>query len=110
MADSVEVHLNSAGFAAMALGPEVRHVLMEVGKKGKAFAESISPRDTGEYASSFELVEGTTLTFGRTPHAEVLLRNTAPYAAAVEWGNGEHAAAGQGHRVLGRTAAALGGL
>lgn len=110
MAEPVVVVLNNAGFAAMAVGPEIRHALMEVGKKGKAFAESISPRDTGRYADSFELVEDTTLTFGRSPHAEVILRNTAPYAAAVEWSNGEHAAAGQGHRVLGRTAAALGHL
>lgn len=100
---------NSAGFRAIANGPEVRRALAEVAGKGKAFAESVSQefRDTGEYAQSFAVRETTVEWAGSHPgpRAAVELANTAGHAAAVEYGyegrSGEPSTSA--HRVLGRT-------
>lgn len=92
---------NRAAFAEMAVGPEIRAALRAVGERAKVTAEALSQdfRITGEYADSFEVEEDTSI-LGRNQRAVVRLRNTAPYAAAVEWGNArDH----RPHRVLGRT-------
>lgn len=64
--------------------------------RGQAFAESIAPRDSGEYARSFT-IESTTRGGPRRDRAEARLVNVAEYAGMVEWVNNG------GERVLGRT-------
>jgi hypothetical protein len=95
---------NSAGFRAMAVGPEIRAALRQVAEVGKEIAEELAQdfRVTGEYADSFEVSDETIEWQGRFsgPRAAARLTNTAPHAAAVEWGN-EHSH--RNHRVLGRT-------
>lgn len=102
---------NFDGFRKMANGPEIRAVLAEVAEKAKTIAEGLSQdfRITGEYAESFVVGEETVV-FPRGPRAAATLTNTAPYAAAVEWGYKGRANEpdGEAHRVLGRTLDALG--
>lgn len=95
---------NQAGLRKLATGPEVRKVTEQIAAKGKAYAESISPRDSDEgehYQDSFVLDEITVLDVGRHVRAGTALRNTVDHAAAVEWGN--EANGNTAHRVLGRT-------
>lgn len=97
---------NQAGVRRIATGPEIRRVVTEAAEKGKAYAESISPRDddAGEhYQDSFVIDEITVLDVGRTGaiRAGAALRNTVGHAAAVEWGNDGNG--NKAHRVLGRT-------
>lgn len=101
----MEIRFNQRAFDAMAVGPDVRSACREVVEKGKAYAESISPVDSGEYRDSFEVREET-IRFAGKPRATAVLENTAKHSAAVEWGN--QATRGQKHRVLGRTLDALG--
>lgn len=79
-------------------GPEMQEMLRQVAEKGKAFAESIAPVDTGEYKSSFEV---TSRSHGGVhgDRAEAQIVNTSPHAAHVEWQDNYH--------VLARTADAL---
>lgn len=93
------------GFQRIAASRELRAALKQVGQRGKEIAERLSEdfRVSGVYANSFQVVEGTIQWNGEYPgpRAAVRLENTAPYAAAVEWGNArDH----KPHRVLGRTA------
>jgi hypothetical protein len=103
MAD-LEIEFFDAGFEALALGPEIRAVLAAEAGLGKAHAEVIAPRRTGEYAGAFDVTEES-VTVGRHERAAARLTNTSGYAAAVEYGNrGRKAAPGKtAQRVLGRT-------
>lgn len=102
---NVDYTPSAAGFKAMRNGPEIQAVCVAVAEKAKGYAVSIAPRDSGEYASSFQ-VDRITVIFtsgpGKGPRVGARLVNKAPYAAAVEWRHG--------HRVLGRTLDFLAGL
>jgi hypothetical protein len=107
---------DDAGWERIATGPSMVAMLTEVAEKAKGYAVSISPYDptpddNGHYRDSFQ-VEHDTWTIGGFRRAITRLRNTAPYAAAVEWGYKGRAGAPDvdAHRVLGRTLAHLGGL
>lgn len=105
-----EYRPDRAGWDAVALSPQILAACMAEAERGKVYAVSIAPRSGDEqgrpYAESFE-VEATTVDFGRGPRRVAAeLRNTAPHAAAVEFGNRRTPRA---QRVLGRTAAYLGG-
>lgn len=66
--------------------------LTETAEAGRAYAESIAPRATGEYAASFEVV---------TEGDEVQLVNTSDHAAYVEWVDGYHVLAQATDRIEG---------
>jgi hypothetical protein len=94
-------------------GPEIKAALEAITEKAKGIAEGLSQdfRVTGEYADSFEtsvevesVAKGSDRLVGR-------LTNTAPYAAAVEYGyEGRADEPGQSaHHVLKRTLEALEG-
>lgn len=95
---------NSAGFKAMAVGPEIQAAVLAIAEQKKAAAEALSADFivTGDYAASFNVRPGiTTLRtgFGSHPVATGILENTSGHAASVEWGNAhDH----KPHRVLGR--------
>lgn len=92
---------NFGGFAAMAVGPEMVEAVRTEAERAKAVAEAMSEdfRVTGEYADSFEVTSEFVEISGHL-RAAGRLTNTAPYAAAVEWGDSHDR---KPHRVLGRT-------
>lgn len=96
---------DKAGIAKCAMGPELRAAVNHLAEHvAKPYAERISPRsnrdDHVHYADSFTVVPGTAW-IAAMQRVAARLFNTAPHAAAVEWGNG--GANSRGHRVLGRT-------
>ena len=95
---------NEAGWAKIAMSPDILDACVAEAKKGQAFAEGIAPRsgdgDGVPYADSFDVVPAVTTAFRRGPRVTAFLFNDAPHAAAVEFGNKNRRA----QRVLGRTA------
>lgn len=83
-----------AGLGHVMRSHEMRAMLERRALAGKRFAESIAPRDTGDYASSFR-VESSARGTGRwSDRAEARLINGSSHAALVEYANDD--------RVLGR--------
>jgi hypothetical protein len=109
------VRINSAAFKAMAVGPEIRAACLAEAERAKAIAVGLAQefRVSGEYADSFEVSDETIDWHGEYPgpRAAGRLTNTAPYAAAVEWGYEGRAGepSSSAHHVLARTLDALGG-
>ena len=93
-----------AGVAKFLRSPQISAALLAIAENGKTYAESISPRETGDYASSWK-VSRSTFTVKGEPRAAAKLENTSGHAAAVEFGYAGRAnRPGQSrHRVLGRT-------
>jgi hypothetical protein len=99
-------------------GPEIRALLVDRIEKAKDMAEAIAPRGDdndwltdpvpgphpGLYRDSFATDDGvmTDIKGGRVGYAR--LTNSAPYAVAVEYGNGK----AQAHHVLGKAIDAMG--
>jgi hypothetical protein len=83
-----------AEWRELATGPELTTAVTAIAEKGRAFAESIAPRRTGDYAASFE-VNQTTETFRGRTRVAAQLANTSDHALLVELADG--------HRVMGRT-------
>lgn len=101
---TVEFELDRKGIAACAMGPELRASVLDLAEhEAKPFAVSISPhsnrQDHRHYADSFGIVPGAMM-IRRMRRVAAHLINSAPHAAAVEWGNERTP---NGHRVLGRT-------
>lgn len=100
---------NKAGFAAIAVGPELRKALVEIAEKGKAHAEALAAEfsDIDGYAGAFKVEPVTIEWSGRHagPRAAARLVNTSEHAAAAEWGGygRKGSKPGPAHRVLGRT-------
>lgn len=107
---------NPAGWKAIANSPGVVAALRAVAEKAKVHAEALaepfrSDDDSEEhkhYADSFEVRDETVQWTGEHPgpRAAARLQNTAPHAAAVEYGYAGRADApneNSAHRVLGRT-------
>lgn len=107
-----EFRVNEAGFRAMATGPEIRAALGAVVDKVKAAAEADAATFRTEvdrpghkhYADSFETDTTETTTVAGEPRAAARLTNTAPHAAAVEWGYKGRAGEPKtsAHRTLGK--------
>lgn len=108
MADA-EYRPNQRGWDAVALSPQILAACVAEAERGMAYAITIAPRsDDGDgkpYADSFE-VQAVVVRFRQGPRVAARLLNDAPHAAAVEFGNRQTPRA---QRVLGRTAAYLGG-
>ena len=79
------------GFGNLLCGPEMQALMAAKAHAAKEMAEAIAPVDElgphpGHYRASFEVEVGAQpMAKGRRAYAT--LRNTAPYAAAVEFGN-----------------------
>lgn len=91
------------GVVGIATGPHMVSALSKVGHQAVGIAQTLAPTRTGRYRSSFRVTLGTRGS-GRRRRAEVSVTNTAPYAAALEWGN---ARTSRPARVLGRTQARM---
>lgn len=78
----------------------IERAVDETATRMKAFAESISPEDSGEYKASFEIDKGT-----RDGLPTRTLKNTDPVANILEYGSEDTPE----FAVLGRTAAQFGG-
>lgn len=107
---------NQRFFKEFAVGPELRGIVRSIAEDAKVIARETSEdfRQTGEYSDSFE-VDTEVIEFGRrypTERVTGVLKNTAPHAAAVEWGYKGRAEAEteSAHRVLGRTLERLSGI
>lgn len=78
-----------AGTDRLMCGPEMEAVVKAVAQAGRAFAESISPHHTGEYAASFH-VSSTRRGGPRHDRAAAYLTNDSPHAVLVEVVDGYH--------------------
>lgn len=96
---------NRAGIGAMLRGPELQGLMREKAEKIAAAARSMAPvgkppedKHPGMYRDSFEVSSGVTTDVQGNQRAYGRVTNTAPHAAAVEWGNSRSPA----QHVLGR--------
>lgn len=111
-------------FAAFAVSPRIQKLALRIGKDVKAVAKAISPEGDDprgpKYRDSFIVVPGKPLKIKGLLRATALVGNTAPQAAAIEFGSGEPSQGdtqGQGrpqhgynysYRVLGRAGSRIG--
>ncbi|HVX20885.1 MAG TPA: hypothetical protein VHB02_06035 [Acidimicrobiales bacterium] len=104
---------NHEGFAALAVSDEIRSAVRARTEQAEALAiefsaDFVSDRhgDGQRYIDSFETYLTTAEVGEEFPHESAVgvLKNTAPWAAAVEWGNSH---AQKPHRVFGRVVDAL---
>lgn len=83
-------------YTPYSLGPLARSAAMSAmcvaaAQRGRDEAERISPRDTGDYASSFRVrSEMVRAGYSNEPRAGAVLENVSDHAAAVEWRHGHH--------------------
>lgn len=100
----VEFEMDRSGIARCAMGPELKAAVMHLAAtKALPYAMEASPRSDEHhrhYQDSFSVVPGT-MWIAAMQRVAARLWNTAPHAAAVEWGNKQTGY--QGHRVLGHT-------
>lgn len=91
------------GLAELLKSPEMVAAMESIAQRGKAYAESIAPRDTGEYASRFSVASSRS---GGVHHdrAVAYLINDDPASLSIEYGTSDTPK----HRTLGRTIDALG--
>ena len=101
---------NSAGWKALAVGPEVAAVVSAEAARALPIAEALAVpfAKTGDYAASFnvrtEVGVYTSKEWGAHPVVVGILENNSDHAAAVEWGNAhDHRA----HHVLSHTMDAM---
>ena len=92
MADVVYVPPTNREFGLLAESAGVTGAMADAAEVGRAYAESIAPRDTGEYAGAFAVV---------TTASEVQLVNTSDHAIYVEWHDGFHVLAQAADRIEG---------
>lgn len=91
----VQYEADHKGIAALLVAPEMMNLVAQGAAEGMQYAISISPKDTGDYASSFEVEAGLVVKTGGNRRAAARLVNNSDHAVNVEWTNGD--------RVLGRT-------
>lgn len=99
MAVRVRYDKNIAGLGKIMTSQRMARFLEGEARKGKAFAESIAPIDTGDYKASFRTASSTRGTGKRVDRAVGYLYNDSDHALAVEYQNG--------NRVLGHTVDAI---
>lgn len=99
-----DFEMDRAGMRQVARGQELRGSVRQIILRARAYAESIAPRRTGAYASSFE-IRYSRITIRGMRRIAARLVNTDPQAALIEWGSKRTPA----HRTLTRTLRWLGG-
>lgn len=95
----VDYRPDHKGTGELLVAPEMHRLVAAGAEAGREYAVSISPdREpySEGYIASFEVETGRTDTIARSRRATAIVRNTAPYAAVVEWQ--------WDHHVLARTA------
>lgn len=100
---TVDFELDRDGIAEIAVGPHLKDAVRHLAEhRAKPYAISISPvrkgKGGGTYIRSFRVKDEHTV-IAAMCRVAARLYNTAPHAAAVEFGN-KHA---KGQRILGRT-------
>lgn len=76
---------NRDGVVGILTSAPMRAALSRVGQEAAKTARQLSPVDTGRYRDSFEVRLGTRGS-GKRKRAQVTVKNTAPYAASLEFG------------------------
>lgn len=85
MARGVSYTPDRSGLKALGQSDGIGRTCLEAAERGKAEAERIAPRDTGEYAESFIARRETVLAgWNNEPRAGAILENTAPHSVVVE--------------------------
>lgn len=90
---------NRAGVVGILTSNPMRAALALVGQQAAEIARDIAPVETGRYRESFKVSLGTRGR-GNKKRAIVTVKNTAPYAASLEFGTRGRA---RPQRILGRT-------
>jgi hypothetical protein len=104
----VEFEMDRRGIRQVAHGPELRAAVYEIAKKGQAYAESISPEQTGNYKRSWQVNMSRVMVAGMRRISAKLV-NTDPAAVPIEVGASGPRGETPAHRVLQRTLSYLGG-
>lgn len=107
----VEFEMDRRGMAEVARGKELRLAVKTIAVRGKAYAESIAPEETGNYRKSFHVNIGQILVNGMR-RVSAILANTDPAAIPIEVGTAPRTKNGRGtpaHRILRQTLVFLGG-
>ncbi len=94
----VRFRANYKGIGLILKSPQMQREMTARAEKIKARAESLAPRDTGSYASSFKVE--TYIREGKTTRAVAKVINSSNHAAYVEWGTSRTPR----YRVMGRAA------
>lgn len=81
----VEFEMDYAGMRRVAVGAELKTACYLIARKAQPYAEAIAPRDSGDFARSFDVNMGHAWVAGMRRVAARLL-NTDPGAAAIEFG------------------------
>lgn len=81
-------------FGAFAVSPRIQKLTIRIAKDVKALAKIVAPDgddegDGPKYKDSFIVVPGKPLKIDGLERSTALVGNTAPHAAAVEFGSGE---------------------
>ncbi len=82
----LDFQMDRAGIRRIALRGELRTACARIAARGLPYAVAISPRRTGAFSKSFEIMFGHTWVAGMRRVA-VRLANTDPGAAAIEFGS-----------------------
>lgn len=91
MAANVRYTPNRGGMRALGLSSGVGGMCVDAANRGRVEAERIAPRDSSDYATSFQVRQATVRAgWGNEPRAGAVLVNTSDHAAAVEWRHGHH--------------------
>ncbi len=100
----MRVHTNPAAVKTLESTRETEQTLRAAAERGRAYAETIAPVDTGEYKASFHVTTGR---HGQRVYARV--SNSAPHARFVEWPHRVHHSTRivAGQHILGRSIDAL---
>lgn len=97
--NAVQFVPDEAGLAAILRSAAVHELVMDRARGGAAFAARIAPRRTGQYAAEIH-AEDAGLGGPHHDRPMGLVVASAPYSAAVEWGNAHQ---DHPHHVLGQT-------
>lgn len=74
------------GMRELGMSAVVGDAMVAAAEKGRAWAEANAPRDSGEYAGSFEVARATVQAgWSNEDRAGAVLYNTAPHGGVVEW-------------------------
>ncbi len=106
----IEFQMDRSGMREVARNPVLRGQVRAIAQKAKIYAETISPRETGAYASSFQIDMSRIMVRGMRRIAARLV-NTDPAAIAIEVGTSGRGGRGgtPAHRVLQKTLAYISG-
>lgn len=98
MASRARFRANYKGIGKMLTSPQMQQAMRTRAEQVQRRAESLAPRETGEYGASFRVE--VDVREGAKPRARARVINDSPAAPYVEWGTSRTPR----YRVMGRAA------